>query len=82
MAQACRLTSNSVLPPGARSPGRRRRRALAAELAAEESQVNAICPGWVDTDMAREGLEGMAQAMGISFDEARAMALKDVPWVA
>ncbi len=54
-------------------------RALAAELAAEEIQVNAICPGWVDTDMAREGLEGMAQAMGISFDEARAMALKDVP---
>ncbi len=54
-------------------------RALAAELAAEEIQVNAICPGWVDTDMAREGLEGMAQAMGISFDEARETAMKDVP---
>lgn len=54
-------------------------RALAAELAAEEIQVNAICPGWVDTQMARDGIEGMAKGMGISFDEALAMAMKDVP---
>lgn len=54
-------------------------RALAAELAPEEVQVNAICPGWVDTAMAREGLEGMAAGMGVSFDEAHALAMKDVP---
>ena len=32
--------------------------------------MNAICPGWVDTDMAWEGIGLMADAMGISRDEA------------
>lgn len=54
-------------------------RALAAELAPLDVQVNAVCPGWVDTDMARSGLEGMAQALGTSFDEARRIALGAVP---
>ena len=54
-------------------------RALAAELAPHNVQVNAVCPGWVETDMAREGLEGMAKAMGKSFEEARAVALSAVP---
>lgn len=54
-------------------------RALAAELAPAEVQVNALCPGWVDTDMAREGLEGMARGLGISFEEARQRAMAQVP---
>ncbi len=54
-------------------------RALAAELAPANVQVNAICPGWVDTAMAREGFEGMAGAMGISFEAAHAMAMSQVP---
>ena len=54
-------------------------RAMAAELAPDEIQVNALCPGWVNTSMASDGIEGMAQAMGISFDEARAMAMSEVP---
>ncbi len=54
-------------------------RALAAELAPLHVQVNAVAPGWVDTAMAREGLEGMAAAMGITQDEALAIAMKDVP---
>lgn len=54
-------------------------RSLAAELAQEEIQVNAICPGWVDTKMAREGIDGIAAAVGKSHDEAYAMAMSAVP---
>jgi NAD(P)-dependent dehydrogenase (short-subunit alcohol dehydrogenase family) len=54
-------------------------RALAVELAPANVQVNALCPGWVDTDMAREGLEGMARGMGVTVEEARRVALSAVP---
>lgn len=54
-------------------------RALAAELAPRNVQVNALCPGWVDTAMAREGLEGMARGMGVPFDEAHRIAMSAVP---
>lgn len=54
-------------------------RSFAMELAPKHVQVNAVCPGWVDTAMAREGLEGMAQAMQISFEEAHKIAMQDVP---
>ncbi len=54
-------------------------RALAAELAPQNVQVNAVCPGWVDTSMAHEGLEGMAAGMGVSKDEAHAIAMQAVP---
>ena len=54
-------------------------RALAAELAPAQVQVNAICPGWVDTSMAHEGLEGMAQGLGISKSEAYELAMREVP---
>ena len=54
-------------------------RALAMELADQEIQVNAICPGWVETEMAWEGIDGMATAMKVSREEAFAIAMKDVP---
>jgi NAD(P)-dependent dehydrogenase (short-subunit alcohol dehydrogenase family) len=54
-------------------------RSLAAELAPEEVQVNAICPGWVATDMAREGIGLMAEGIGISYDEAYERAMSEVP---
>jgi len=54
-------------------------RALAVELAPQNVQVNAVCPGWVDTAMAREGIDGMATGMGISTEEAHALAMQQVP---
>ena len=54
-------------------------RSLAAELAPQEIQVNAICPGWVATEMAWEGIGLMADAMGVSRDEAYAQAMTEVP---
>jgi NAD(P)-dependent dehydrogenase (short-subunit alcohol dehydrogenase family) len=54
-------------------------RSFAAELAAENIQVNAICPGWVDTDMAWEGLEGIAAATGGTREDAYRDAMREVP---
>lgn len=54
-------------------------RAFAAELGPEGVQVNAICPGWVDTDMAWEGIDGFAEAIGGTREEAYAEAMKAVP---
>jgi NAD(P)-dependent dehydrogenase (short-subunit alcohol dehydrogenase family) len=54
-------------------------RALSLEVASENIQVNSICPGWVDTEMARQGLQGMAKAMTISYEEAHRIAMKSVP---
>jgi len=54
-------------------------RALAAELGPEGVQVNAICPGWVNTDMAWEGIDGFAEAIGGTREEAYAEAMKAVP---
>lgn len=54
-------------------------RALAQELAPANVQVNAILPGWVATDMAEQGLAGMAAALGTSPAEAKRIALEAVP---
>ncbi len=54
-------------------------KAFALELAGRNVQVNAICPGWVDTAMAWEGIDGMAAAMGVTRDEAFRIAMQAVP---
>jgi len=54
-------------------------RALALELAPRAITVNAICPGWVETEMAVQGMTLDAQARGITYDEFRQRALKAVP---
>tara|TARA_B100000925_G_scaffold282268_1_gene254939 strand:- start:1365 stop:1634 length:270 start_codon:yes stop_codon:yes gene_type:complete len=34
--------------------------------------VNAICPGWVDTEMAQDSIQAMADAQGISYEASKA----------
>ena len=54
-------------------------RALALELAQRAITVNAVCPGWVETEMAVEGMTLGAQARDITYEEFRRRALKAVP---
>lgn len=54
-------------------------RALALELAPRAITVNALCPGWVDTEMATEGMTLGAAATGTTYDEFRRRALNAVP---
>jgi NAD(P)-dependent dehydrogenase (short-subunit alcohol dehydrogenase family) len=51
-------------------------RSLAAELAPRRIQVNAICPGWVNTDMAWQGLDAFE---GMNRDQAYELAMREVP---
>jgi NAD(P)-dependent dehydrogenase (short-subunit alcohol dehydrogenase family) len=50
-------------------------RAFAAELAPRAIQVNGICPGWVNTDMAWEGID----ALPGTREEAFELAMREVP---
>ena len=54
-------------------------RSLAAELGEANVQVNAICPGWVDTDMAWQGLDGIAASTGGTREDAYRDAMRAVP---
>jgi 3-hydroxybutyrate dehydrogenase len=46
-------------------------RALALEVASKSVTVNAVCPGWVDTDMAAQAVARIAEKTGKSSAEAR-----------
>jgi NAD(P)-dependent dehydrogenase (short-subunit alcohol dehydrogenase family) len=54
-------------------------RALALELAPRRITVNALCPGWVDTEMAAQGMQQGADATGQTFEQFRERALRAVP---
>jgi NAD(P)-dependent dehydrogenase (short-subunit alcohol dehydrogenase family) len=45
-------------------------RSSALELASKGITVNAICPGYVDTDMTVRGVERITQRTGLTADEA------------
>lgn len=47
-------------------------RSLAVEWSPEGVMVNALCPGWVDTEMARNSIQAMADAQGITYDASKA----------
>ena len=54
-------------------------RSLAVEWGSEGVLVNAICPGWVETDMARESIERMAQAQDMTYAECHAQQCALLP---
>ena len=54
-------------------------RALALELAPRKITVNALCPGWVETDMARKGVAEGARRSGTTPEEFRRQAEARVP---
>ncbi|MBI4263202.1 MAG: SDR family oxidoreductase [Acidobacteria bacterium] len=54
-------------------------RALALELAPQQITVNALCPGWVDTEMAETGMRQGAAATGQTFEAFRDQAIAAVP---
>lgn len=54
-------------------------RALALELAGRGITVNALAPGWVETEMAAAGMRQGARAKGESYEAFRAKALNAVP---
>lgn len=54
-------------------------RSWAMELAQDNILVNAISPGWVNTNMSREGMEGIAKGFGISMEEFHKIAMQSVP---
>jgi NAD(P)-dependent dehydrogenase (short-subunit alcohol dehydrogenase family) len=54
-------------------------RTLALELAPREITVNAICPGWVETEMGRDGFRRIASRAKITEEQARDKAAKMAP---
>jgi NAD(P)-dependent dehydrogenase (short-subunit alcohol dehydrogenase family) len=54
-------------------------RSWAVQYAANHILVNAICPGWVNTSMAQDGLQGIADGIGISKNEFYDIAMQSVP---
>lgn len=54
-------------------------RALALEVVARGITVNTICPGWVDTEMAAQGIHESAELQGLTPEQFKAQAIAGIP---
>lgn len=54
-------------------------RSLALETVKYGVTVNAVCPGYTDTDMTERGVREIMEAKRITHDEARAMITRAIP---
>ena len=54
-------------------------RTLALELAPRQITVNAICPGWVETEMGRDGIRRIANRAKITEEQAHEKAARMAP---
>lgn len=54
-------------------------RSLAIEHAPDKILINAICPGWVDTEMAQQGIQKLADRSNISYAESFENQMSYVP---
>ena len=72
--RACRATATSTAYCAAKHAMVGMTRALAIDLARTGVTINALCPGWVETQMADEAVARIAAKTGRSADEARDVA--------
>ena len=54
-------------------------RSLAVELGSEKILVNALCPGWVETDMAKAGIQMLADKLGADYTKTFDEQMSIVP---
>jgi NAD(P)-dependent dehydrogenase (short-subunit alcohol dehydrogenase family) len=54
-------------------------RTFALELASRQITVNALVPGWVETEMAREGFRRLGEQTGGGEEEGRSLAARMAP---
>jgi NAD(P)-dependent dehydrogenase (short-subunit alcohol dehydrogenase family) len=54
-------------------------RGLSRDLAKDRITVNALCPGWVRTEMAETGFALLGEAQGVDVREAERRAMQQVP---
>ena len=54
-------------------------RSLALEVAKKGVTVNAVCPGYTETDLVREALDNIMKKTGMSLDEAKAKLAEGNP---